>query len=112
MSRSAVRVRSSAPPIRLLQAKYTKFSKPSVRRRGFSDTTQQARLQGWRSPNNPLRHPCPGHILAGGLLGGNTTASSSADGDAAPHLRVYRIMSSRGTLPLQLTLPASARVGV
>ena len=44
--RSAVRVRSSAAPIRLLQTKYTEFSKPSVRRRGFSDTTQQARLQG------------------------------------------------------------------
>src|SRR5829696_2039496 len=46
MSRWAVRVPSSVPPIRLLQAKYTEFAKPSVRRRGFFDTTQQARLQG------------------------------------------------------------------
>src|ERR671921_321367 len=45
-----------------------------------------------------------GHVLARGLLGRSSTASSAAanaDGDAAPHLGVYRAVVRYGSLPIK-----------
>jgi hypothetical protein len=84
--------------------------KPQFSAEGFSTQLSKHVYRVAASPDNHFWGMGTGHIRVGGLLGGNTT--SATDGDADPHVGVYCMMPSRGTLPIQLTLPASARHGV